>query len=206
MGLCLPLFSCSTSSAPAGVTHGPAQCGHTCLVMQAPHNVDEFLYHPQEHFWSVPLAPHHARAWQFFSGVAQGSEVLYILVGEPMPNRLLSRFVVGAEAHSVNFMTRLLTRFFYIPMWVFPGDTLFLLAFGACHYYVMSLHAEAPPILDESSNQKLSHLDTPSHMHSIIKRDAMRFILHPTFGGETSFAHHTPSIPDTLCFDLICSR
>ena len=40
-------------------------------------------------------------------------------------------------------------------------------------------------------------------MHSIIRRDVMRFILHPTFRGETSISHHTPSTLDTSCFNLI---
>ena len=33
------------------------------------------------------------------------------------------------------------------------------------HYYIIPLPAETPPLSDESSNQSLSHLDTPSCMH-----------------------------------------
>ena len=134
---------------------------------------------------------------------------MYVLICQPVPSGLLSRVIIGTKVHPVYLskqsrghvcrfcMTRLLTHFFYTPTWVFPGDPSFLLAVDdiitTCHV----LPAEAPPISDESSNQKLSHLNTPSHMHSNIRRDVMRFILHPTFREETSTIHNTPSIPGT---------
>ena len=40
--------------------------------------------------------------------------------------------------------------------WVFPGDPLLPLVHWWCHRYVILLPAEAPPLLDESSNQEPS--------------------------------------------------
>ena len=51
--------------------------------------------------------------------------------------------------------------------------------------------------MDESSNQKLSHLDTPSRMCITIRSGIPYFILHPTFREETSYAHQHTSTGNT---------
>ena len=57
----------------------------------------------------------------------------------------------------------------------------------------MPLPAKALPLSDESSNQRLSHLDTPLHMCFTIRRGIPEFILHPSFGEEKSYAQSTLS-------------
>ena len=72
-----------------------------------------------------------------------------MLIHQPVPGGLLSGIIAGAKAllidlmkqcrnqvvlHPLKFcrlcMTMLLISFFYIPAWVFPGDSLFQLAIG----------------------------------------------------------------------------
>ena len=111
-------------------------------------------------------------------------EVAYELIHQPVPCGLLSGIIAGAKVllidlmkqcrnqvclHPLRFcrlcMTMLLISFFYIPTWVFTGDSLFQLAIGDIIITSYHFHANALPLLDESSNQRLSHLDTPSCMH-----------------------------------------
>ena len=122
------------------------------------------------------LTMHRHGSCSFF-GETQSRKIMYVLICQPVPSGLLSRVIVGTKAHPVYLskqsrghvcrfcMTRLLTCFFYTPAWVFPGDPSFLLAVDdiitmSCHFL-----PRLPPISDESSNQKLSHLNIPLHMH-----------------------------------------
>ena len=61
-------------------------------------------------------------------------------------------------------MTALLVSSFYAHGWVFPGNSLFPLVHWWHHHYTMVLLGMALPLLDESSNQELSHFDTSSCM------------------------------------------
>ena len=82
----------------------------------------------------------------------------------------------------------------FIPCtWVFPGDSLFPLAVGDIIITSCCTSCQGSTPLDESSNQRLSHLDTPLHMHFNIRRGIPKFILHPSFGEETSYAQSTLS-------------
>ena len=51
----------------------------------------------------MSLVPHHKQVQRIISGVGRGGKVLYILIGEPMPGRLLGGVVTGAKVYSINF-------------------------------------------------------------------------------------------------------
>ena len=51
----------------------------------------------------------------------------------------------------------------------------------------MPLPGEAPPTSNELSNQQLSHLDTPMHLHMSCKTSRKSLILHPVSDEATSY-------------------
>ena len=61
----------------------------------------------------------------------------------------------------------------------------------------MPLPAEAPPLWDESSNQRLSHLDTPLCMHFNHQEGYPKVHSSSIFWRETSYAQSTLSTGNT---------
>ena len=161
------------------------------------------------------LTPHHTQVQQIISGVGQGGKFTYILIGEQTPGRFLGGVITGTKVHSINFSEWCWNHFFAGHAWLCYSFICFIPPCGyflriplpiGCwwhHYSIIPLPTEAPAISDKSSNQKLSHIDTTSHMCTNIRRDTPRFILHPTFREETSTAQNTPSTPCTSYFCVI---
>ena len=126
---------------------------------------------------------HYTRMWQIIPGVGQHGEIPYVLVCQPVPGRFLSGVMAGTKTLLIDLMKQCRNHV-VIHHWVFAGYAWphysFLLLYPHMdiswgfplpighwwhHYYIIPLPAEALPLSDESSNQRLSHLDTPSHMH-----------------------------------------
>ena len=95
-------------------------------------------------------------------------------------------------------MTRHPTHPFYTPCRVYPQDSLPLLAGDDITARSCTSCWGPMPLLDESTNQKPSLLDTPLCMHPKSRTDVPRFILLPAFLEETSAAHEIPQLISCL--------
>ena len=90
-------------------------------------------------------------------------------------------------------MTNLLSSSFYALLWVFPGDTLFLLAsMMTSHHFLVRPHL----LSGESSNQRCSHPEILLRMHYTLRQDLLRpsFLIWPLKNKQLTFTKHTKHI------------